>query len=478
VTASACRVTVALLFALCGVLCVSALLPNVAAAADPCAGPNARSLVLSGGGAKGAFEAGAAYHLIVHRGCDFAEIAGNSVGAINGALLAQAAAADDAAVSLVNLRAAAESLVDAWTTIDSPRDVMRSRPLGRVRLALFGLDSVADLEPLSEFVREHVDFDKLASGRELRVGVTTFVDGRYHEIVVNQEGRGDAQTAHEIIFGSAVVPVFGRMVRAPPATAAGMLQLADGSLRHATPVTSYFSMCRDTGLPNTVTLCEPLTGRDTPPHPRTEQIFVIVTSPFARRNDLRPVVDPRALDRGGAIIDGRQILIRMFDLLVDSMYRDDLDDLLTYNDLIAWHARAAASDVSLAAFPLRSYNTADAVGSHSQPYEIVLISPEREDADPMTIFNVEPAVQRRQLYCGCVASDDAMRTQFGLAAMQDRCAARFSGLDGQRGSIGAGLDPAVCRSASTSSWIQPEAASFEQTRASETRDAYVDLRMP
>ena len=67
----------------------------------------------------------------------------------------------------------------------------------------------------------------------------------------------------------------------------------------------------------------PLTGADTPPHPRTEQLFVIVTSPFARRNDLRPVVNARAFDRrGGTITDGRQILVRMFDLLVDTMYRD------------------------------------------------------------------------------------------------------------------------------------------------------------
>jgi predicted acylesterase/phospholipase RssA len=137
-------------------VCVAALLSNLPAAADPCAAPHARSLVLSGGGAKGAFEAGAVYHLIVHRGSDFAEIAGNSVGAINGALLAQAATASDATVSLVNLRAAAESLVDEWTAIDSARDVMRSRPLGRIRFAAFGLDSVADLEPLRQFIRKRV----------------------------------------------------------------------------------------------------------------------------------------------------------------------------------------------------------------------------------------------------------------------------------------------------------------------------------
>lgn len=442
ITAPPSRATRALLF----LLCTAALLPNVAAAADPCGAPNARSLVMSGGGAKGAFQAGAAYHLIVHRGCDFAEISGTSVGAINGALLAQAAVTDDAAASLDNLRAAAEALVDEWVELSGPRDMMRARPLGKVRFALFGLDSVADLEPLRQFIREHVAVEKLVAGRELRVGVTTFVDGRYREIVVNSGGEVDAEAVHEIILGSAVVPVFGRMVRAvPPASSAGALQLADGGLRHATPVGSYFSSCWASGEPNGTPLCMPLTGPATPPHPRTEQLFVIVTSPFARRNDLRPVVDARAFDDAGTITDGRQILVRMFDLLVDTMYRDDLDDMLTYNDLIAWHARAAATGAPEPAFPLGSYNTEEAVPSRSLPYEIVLVAPEREDADPMTIFNLEPATQRRQLYCGCIAADDAMQMQFGAAHMADRCGERFPGLADQRGTVEVSLGPTVCR---------------------------------
>jgi predicted acylesterase/phospholipase RssA len=427
------------------VLCAAALLPRSAAATDPCAVSHARSLVLSGGGAKGAFEAGAAYHLIVHRGCDFAEIAGTSVGAINGALLAQAPRSSDAAVSLGNLRVAAERLVDEWVAIGRSRDVMRTRPLGKIRFALFGLDSVADLTPLRQFIHERVAADKLIAGRELRVGVMTFVDGRYREIVLGSADH--AATAHEIIFASAVVPLFGRMALAPSPAPAVPLQLADGSLRHSTPVTSYFSACRDAEMRDTAPLCVPLTGADTPPHPRTEQLFVVVTSPFARRNDLRPVVDARAFDRSGhSITDGRQILVRLFDLLVDTMYRDDLDDMLTYNDLLAWHARAAAAGTTLPTFPLASYNRADgAAGSRSLPYEIVLVGPQREDSDPMTIFNVEPTTQRRQLFCGCIAADDAMQAQFALPQMADRCAARFPGLSGTRGTLEVGLVPDVCR---------------------------------
>jgi hypothetical protein len=49
---------------------------------DYCDPGKRRALVLSGGGLKGAFQAGATYHLIVHRHCDFHEIAGVSVGSL------------------------------------------------------------------------------------------------------------------------------------------------------------------------------------------------------------------------------------------------------------------------------------------------------------------------------------------------------------------------------------------------------------
>ena len=63
-----------------------------ARAEDPCASRERRALVLSGGGLKGAFEAGAVYYLVIHRGCDFHDFAGVSVGALNAGILAQAPA--------------------------------------------------------------------------------------------------------------------------------------------------------------------------------------------------------------------------------------------------------------------------------------------------------------------------------------------------------------------------------------------------
>jgi hypothetical protein len=427
-------------------VCAAVLLPSLASAQDPCASPGDRALVLGGGGSKGAFEAGAVYHLVVHRGCDFGEISGNSVGALNGALLAQAARSSDARSSLESLRAAAENLIAEWATIDDSRDVMRARPLGKLRFALFGLDSVQDFGPLHEFVRERISLDRLAAGRELRVGNMSFVDGRYREIVVNAAGRVDSPTAHDLIFSSAVVPVFGRMPRiALPAAPDRPLQLADAGVRHATPVTSYFLACEAAAGAGSAPSCAPLTGANTPPHPRTTQLFVVATSPYSRRNDLRPVVDPRAFDRrGGTITDGRWILVRMFDLLSDTMYRNDLDDMLLYNELLEWRARATSRIDALDGFPLGSYNRATP-DSPSLPYALTLVAPQREDTDPMSLFDVQPATQRRQLFCGCIAADDAMQRRFGLASEAAQCRARFRGLAGPRDAAEVELDPELCR---------------------------------
>jgi hypothetical protein len=427
-------------------LCAAALLPALTHAQDPCATLESRALVLGGGGSKGAFEAGAIYHLIVHRGCDFAEISGNSVGALNGALLAQAERSTDPQRSLENLRAAAENLISEWASIDDSRDVMRPRLLGKLRFALFGLDSVQDFGPLRQFLRERVSLDRLAAGRELRIGNMSFVDGRYREIVVNAGGQVAASTAHETIFSSALVPVFGRMPELPsPTTPERRVQYADAGVRHATPVTSYFLACAAGQNAAAEPTCTPLTGANTPPHPQTTQLFVVATSPYSRRNDLRPVVDQRSFDRrGGTITDGRWILVRMFDLLSDTMYRNDLDNMLLYNELLEWRAQAAGRLAEFDGFPLGSYNH-PAGAPASLPYALTLIAPQREDTDPMSIFDVQPATQRRQLFCGCIAADDALRQRFGLASEAGQCRTRFRGLADRRGTTEVELDPALCR---------------------------------
>ena len=417
------------------------LLPLAANAADPCAGDAARALVLGSGGSKGAFEAGAAYHLIVHRGCDFTEISGNSVGALNGAILAQAARSADRTLSLANLKAAADNMIAEWDAIRSSRDMMRTRLLAKLRFAFVGLDSIENFEPAHEFVRTRVALDRLAAGRELRIGALSFVDGRYHEFLLNHDGVAEP-AARDLVFASILVPVFSRMPVITPPGGGPTLQLGDGGIRHATPVTSYFQRC-------TASACIPLTGATTPPHPRVEQLFVVVTSSYAQRNDAKPLRDPTAVDpETGGIEDGRKVLVRMFDLMADTMHRADLDDMLLYNDLLAWQARAGET-AGVEPFPLGSFNRATPDAA-AKPYEIALIAPYTDDSDALRIFEADPQTQRERVFCGCIAADELMQTQFGLAPMTDRCAARFPALPGKRRNAGPpALTPAICHNEAT-----------------------------
>jgi predicted acylesterase/phospholipase RssA len=416
--------------------CLPLLLPLAAGAADPCAGDAARALVLGSGGSKGAFEAGAVYHLVVHRGCDFTEISGNSIGALNGAILAQAARSADRTQSLANLKAAAENVIAEWDAIQSSRDMMRTRPLAKLRFAFVGLDSIEDFEPAREFIWTRVELDRLAAGRELRIGAMSFTDGRYHEFLLNHDGVAEP-AARDFIFASILVPVFSQMPVMTPPGGGAALQFGDGGLRHATPVTSYFERC-------TTSACIPLTGTTTPPHPRIEQLFVVVTSSYALRNDVKPLRDPTAVDpRTGGIEDGRKILVRMFDLMVDTMHRTDLDDMLLYNDLLAWQARAAET-AGTASFPIGSFNRA-APGAVAQPYEIALIAPHQDDSDALRIFEADPATQRERVFCGCIAADELMQTQFGQAPLTDRCVTRFPAKPGKRQRTEPrALTPAIC----------------------------------
>jgi len=413
---------------------LAVLLLPFAAGADPCTGDVARALVLGSGGSRGAFEVGAIYHVVVQRGCDFAEVAGTSIGALNAALLAQAARSDDRAKSLANAQAAAENLVATWESIRDSREIMRARPLGKARVALFGLDSLMDFEPLHDFVRRRVALEALAAGRELRVGTLTLDDGRYREIAINHGGAVDAATAHDFIFASAVVPVFGRtQLMTPPGTDTPM-QFGDGGFRHAVPVTGYFQHCTSQS-DGSAAECTPLTGANTPPHPQIEQLFVVVTSPYEPNTERRPSSAP--LD------DGRKVLAAIGNLLVDRLHRDDLDDMLLFNDLLAWQSRTPGGAASTV-FPLGSFNRSADTGA-AKPYEIAVISPQRKSSNPLSIFDVDAATQRQQMYCGCIAADDVMQKQFGLASLGASCATRFPAVKAARRSAETlALTPAVC----------------------------------
>jgi hypothetical protein len=420
-------------------------------AENPCGSLKQRALVLSGGGVKGAFEAGAIYHLVVQRGCDFGEFAGVSVGALNAVFLAQAQEASDANQSHADLVDQSEALVSLWQSLRNSHDLARNRPLATLRFGLFGLDSLVDFTPLRHLEDNNISPKKLKQGRPVRIGVVSFDDGQYHEILSKPWSSTEREVNFlDYLYASSIPPVFGRLPRiAADDPANEPNQFADGSLRHITPLNSYFVECNTTALKTRLSAVSEEGSIEScsssaaalPAHEMVQQLFVIVTSPYSRNSDYLPLADC-ACDRNHAgITDGRKVLNRTLEIMDDSTYRRDLDSLLLKNDLLRrrWYAyqRMLINEApeqlmeTRQQFPesgtsLESYNRdPHDLGAPSLPYEIGLVAPQKEFADLRNILRFSRSSIQEQLYCGCMAANEMMEAQFGLPSLANRCSERF-----------------------------------------------------
>jgi len=407
----------------------------VSRAQDPCESLDRRALVFSGGGIKGAFEAGAAYHLIVHRGCDFHDFSGISVGAINAAILAQALSSNHRETSHAALVVQAESLVNIWASLKSSRDIVKPRKLAGLRFAMFGTENFNDFSPLRRLLAANISINKLAAGRPLRIGLTCFWDGTYQEVAA---ARGDFSVPKsrflDYLYASSVLPVMGRMPRfasrdQKPDTHR-VAQFGDASLRHVIPVASYFVVCSGSEC-----------SRAKPAHEPLQQLFVIATSPYVRGSDLLPV--PHS-NYGRAdtelITDGRKIMRRAIALMADTPFRTDLDSMLLANQWLAWRehsdsesalrarteSSSSATFAIATAFPLESYNREGLDSyAHSRPYRIGIVKPKEETADLADLLSFSPQMIHAQLLAGCLAANETMQSEFGLASLSTACADRF-----------------------------------------------------
>lgn len=129
-----------------------------------------RALVLSGGGAKGAFQAGVLAYLFEKH--DYEIITGVSVGALNAAYLCQFPRDKN--------REATEGLMTMWFGL-KPKDVLRPWYHNLLwKLPALWKPAINDSRPLHKFIRRHLDLEKIkASGRILRVGATSLDGGVY-----------------------------------------------------------------------------------------------------------------------------------------------------------------------------------------------------------------------------------------------------------------------------------------------------------
>jgi NTE family protein len=174
-----------------------------------------RALVLSGGGAKGAFEVGVVRRLLVDSGMRYHVLSGTSVGAINCAHLAQFSDGDEAQ--------AVELMEKLWREIDTKSVYADWNFLGLLN-ALWK-PSVYTTQPLRKFVGTHLDAKRVgASGKTLRVSAVSLFTGRRR--VWNEV----SDTLIDGVLASSAMPLFFEPVRVD-----GDLYV-DGGIRQTTPL--------------------------------------------------------------------------------------------------------------------------------------------------------------------------------------------------------------------------------------------------
>jgi NTE family protein len=178
------------------------------------------AVVLSGGGAKGAFQVGVLDELITNRGINFDIFCGVSTGSIQ---------------ALGGAMGDIGALVSEWTAIRGNKDVYSRNPLGAVG-ALFGTDSLFDAKKLRTKLKRFADPAKLAaSGKILRVGVVNLATGLYQDV------DGSAPNIGDWVYASCAQPPYFAPLESRSATGVTE-QWVDGGVRNVTPLRSAMDL--------------------------------------------------------------------------------------------------------------------------------------------------------------------------------------------------------------------------------------------
>lgn len=179
------------------------------------------AIVLSGGGAKGAFQVGVVHELVANRGVRIDIVAGVSTGAIQALGVAQ----DDV-----------EGMLQQWLDIKGNNDIYKERPLGLVGGIIGGEDAIYDATPLRRLLEDFADDAKVqASGRKLLLGVVNLGTGAYRSIDENVPG------IHNWVYASSAMPVFFDPL-VTQANDGTKEQWVDGGVRNVTPLDAALEM--------------------------------------------------------------------------------------------------------------------------------------------------------------------------------------------------------------------------------------------
>lgn len=173
------------------------------------------ALVLSGGGAKGAFQVAAEKYARERKSYSWDLISGVSVGALNGSMVAQQKYAE---------------LERIWRTIEQ-KDVYRGSLVGGLlwRVLMRGKRSLYDLNPLWRLIEANVDPSAIV--KPIKVGATSLFNGEY------QAFPQDHPDFRRAVFASATMPVLWEPVDGLP----DFRDAVDGGLRNISPLKDVIS---------------------------------------------------------------------------------------------------------------------------------------------------------------------------------------------------------------------------------------------
>lgn len=228
------------------------------------------AIVLSGGGAKGAFQVGALDALVHKYGVKPKIVVGTSTGAIQALAVAQGDV---------------DRLVEIWCAIRGNNDIYRDR-IGLAG-AILGAKSLYNTAPLRKLLRDLYDPAKItASETELRLGVVCLQSGEFRTIDQSVPG------LDYWVYASCAMPVFF-----DPLETSDRQQWVDGGVRDVTPLGSALEL-------------------------NPSGVLVIRAAP--------PPGSPTTKTSGGMIPLG----LRAIDILQSEVSRNDLQNAQLINDML------------------------------------------------------------------------------------------------------------------------------------------------
>ena len=298
-----------------------------------------RALVLSGGGAKGAFQMGAMEYIQQEQPSyfDFQIVAGISVGSLNGVMIAQKKFAE---------------LQKIWNTINNDKVYTGQMPttlvsyVGLITRILFGQRSILGFDPLAKMLKENASLSEIST--DYRCGFVSLVTGDYVPCKHSEFGNDDANF-RKAILASSTMPIIWPPVDEIKIGSIAYKDLVDGGVRNVSPL-------KDVLVDN------------------PDEMIIINCSTQTT------ISDPKA---GNTIF--RIAKRSLTEITINEIFREDIEEFIKTNNIVQ---QCQQQGVTV-------YRDAD----HTQPYKYfnaIVIEPGNDLGDSLD-FSQETVTERRRL---------------------------------------------------------------------------------